>query len=194
MANYSGLVPVDITSFQAFQNATLGNGYNVDYLFGFQCVDLPKLLTGNAGRTSPYWKSGNSGYAREGWTDITSREYNKGNLFTLVYNKADIKAGDIVILNATNSNPYGHVAFATTDWNANTTSAILLGQNQVNPDPDYGHVTTLTNVNVTTFLGGFRFNAWQPTPPTPTPTYRKSHFKWVLYARKIRNKNTPLPR
>lgn len=187
MANYSGLVTVDITTFNNFKNEILHNGYDVDLVNGYQCVDLPKLLTGNAGRSSPYWKSGNSGYAREGWTDLTSREYNKGNLFTLVYNKEDVKAGDLVVLDETTSNPYGHIAFATTTWNANTTSADLLGQNQVNPNPTTGHPTTITNVNVTTFLGAFRFIAWQSTPPTPTPSARKNHFKWALYARKIRN-------
>lgn len=189
MANYSGLVPVDISSFSAFANEIIGNAYDVDGLFGYQCVDLPKLLTGNAGRSLPYWKSGNSGYAREGWTDTTSREYNKGNLFTLVYNKEDVRVGDVVILDQTNTNPYGHVAFATTDWNANTTYAILLGQNQEHASASQGYKTTLTNVNVTTFLGAFRFIAWQPTPPTPTVVTRKGSFKWVLYARKIRNQH-----
>lgn len=28
----------------------------------------------------------------------------------------------------------------------------------------------------------------QPIPPTPTEELKKSHFKWVLYARKIRNR------
>lgn len=27
-----------------------------------------------------------------------------------------------------------------------------------------------------------------PTPPTPTPAYKKNPFPWVLYARKLRNK------
>lgn len=27
-----------------------------------------------------------------------------------------------------------------------------------------------------------------PVPPTPPGTFRKSKFKWVLYARKLRNK------
>lgn len=187
MANYQGLVQVDITSFDAFLNEVNGNGYDVDYLYGYQCVDLPKLLAGNAGRTSPYWKSGSSGYAREGWTDVDSRNYNAGTLFIPIYNKRDIKRGDIVILNATASNPYGHVAFATTDWNNSTSSAPLLGQNQVDPSASVGHPTTITNVNVSTFLGGFRFKAWNQSPPL-NYKYPKGHFPWVLYARKLRSK------
>lgn len=186
MAHYTGLVSVDISSFDAFKNAVLGNGYDVDGVYGEQCVDMAKLLAGNAGRPSPYWKSEPDGYAYEGWTNVTSRNYNAADYFTLVYNKGDVRKGDLVVLNNTASNPYGHIAFADSDWNDTTTSAVLLGQNQENPNPQTGHVNTLTNVNVTTFLGAFRFNAWQqPVPPVPTSS--KSHFKWVLYARKLRD-------
>ena len=182
------LVTVDISSYEAFKSATLGNGYDVDDVYGYQCVDLAKLLAGNAGRPSPYWKSGVSGYAREGWTDIESRTYNADTYFNLVYTKGDVKKGDLVVLNATTSNPYGHIAFADSDWDSSTTTAILLGQNQVDPSATVGHVTTLTNVNVTTFLGAFRFKAWQDVPPTPTTKTRKK-FPFYLYARKLRSIN-----
>jgi hypothetical protein len=185
------LTPVNISSYTAFKNAIMGNGYDVDEVNGYQCVDLAKLLAGNAGRAYPYWKSEPDGYAYEGWTNTSSREYNKGNLFTLVYNKSDVKTGDLVVLNNTSSNPYGHIAFADSDWDSSTTSAYLVGQNQENPSPTQGHVTTRTLVNVTTFLGAFRFIAWQePTPPTPSRGGARGRrgFKWVLYANKLRNK------
>ena len=187
MAHYTGLVPVNISSFEAFKNEVLGNGYNVDGVYGDQCVDMAKLLAGNAGRPSPYWKSDPDGYAYEGWTNTSNREYNASDYFSLVYNKADVKTGDLVVLNNTSSNPYGHIAFATSNWDSNTTSAVLLGQNQVNPSATVGHENTLTEVNVTTFLGAFRFNDWQqPVPPTPTVTTKR--FPWVLYANKLRQK------
>ena len=180
------LVTVDITSYDAFKAATLGNGYDVDGVYGYQCVDMAKLLAGNAGRPSPYWLSQPDGYAYEGWANAASREYNAADYFTLVYNKADVRKGDLVVLNNTAANPYGHIAFADSDWDANTTSAVLLGQNQVDPSPEYGHVVTLTEVNVTTFLGAFRFNAWQQPEP---PAEKKKRFPWVLYARKIRERS-----
>lgn len=189
MANYSGLVTVDISSYNAFKNAIIGNGYDVDGLFGYQCVDLAKLLAGNAGRPSPYWSSQPDGYAYEGWTTPSSREYNASDYFTLVYNKSDVKQGDLVVLNNTTSNPYGHIAFADSDWDSSTTTALLLGQNQENPSATVGHFTTLTNVNVTTFLGAFRFNDWQQPVP-PTPTRERTNFPWVLYARKLRQKQS----
>lgn len=188
MANYNGLVTVDISSYPAFRAATIGNGYNVDGLYGYQCVDMPKLLTGNAGRSYPYWKSDPDGYAYEGWTVLSNRTYNAGSLFTLVANKADVRAGDIVVLRNTSSNPYGHIAFANTNWTASTTSAVLLGQNQENPSAEVGYKTTLTEIDVTTFLGAFRFNAWN-TSPTPSFRVGKGKFPWVLYARKLRNKH-----
>lgn len=180
------LVTVDISSYEAFKADVLGRGFDVDDVYGYQCVDMAKLLAGNAGRPSPYWRSGLTGYAREGWTDEDSRNYNAGDLFTLVYNKAYVKKGDLVVLNATTSNPYGHIAFADSDWDSSTTSAVLLGQNQVDPNPTTGHVNTLTNVNVTTFLGAFRFKDWMPDPPTPTKKAKK--FPWFIYARKLRDK------
>ena len=190
MAIYTGLVSVDISSYQAFRNEVLGNGYNVDGVFGCQCVDMAKLLAGNAGRPSPYWKSQPDGYAYEGWTNQASRDYNVADYFTLIYNKADVRRGDLVVLDhgRYTGDITGHIAFADSDWNAATTYAYLLGQNQVNPDPDVGHVNTVTNMSVAKFLGAFRFNAWSQPTPTPTPTLQK-RFPWVLYARKLRVRN-----
>lgn len=192
MAHYTGLVSVDISSFNAFKNEVNGNGYNVDGVYGEQCVDMAKLLAGNAGRSAPYWLSEPDGYAYEGWTGTSNRSYNAADYFTLVYDKADVQTGDLVVLRATSSNPYGHIAFATTDWDASTTSAELLGQNQVDPNTVTGHENTITDVNVTTFLGAFRFTAWNSTPPTPpSPTNPpRSHFKWQLYARKLNEKRS----
>ena len=187
MANFYGPVIVDISSYENFKNAVLGNGYDVDGLYGFQCVDMPKLLAYNAGRSSPYWLSLPDGYAYEGWSVLSNREYNAGDLFDLIYSKADIRKGDLVVLSNTTSNPYGHIAFANTDWDANTTSAVLLGQNQVNPSASQGHVNTLTEVNVTTFLGGFRFRRW--VTPIPPIILNQGQFPWFLVANKLRNKS-----
>lgn len=185
MASYTGLVTVDISSFEAFLADVLGNSYDVDGLYGAQCVDMAKLLAGNAGRTSPYWLSRPDGYAYQGWTDIYSREYNGYAYFDFVYDKSAVIVGDLVVLNNTSSNPYGHIAFATTNWNAGTTVAPLLGQNQENPSATVGYKNTITNVNVTTFLGAFRFRGWQ------TQDTRKSKFPFYIYARRNRERRQP---
>lgn len=40
MAEYTGPVKVDVSSYEAFREATLGNWYDVDGVYGAQCVDL----------------------------------------------------------------------------------------------------------------------------------------------------------
>lgn len=184
MAQYHGLVPVNIISYDDFKNEVLGNWYDVDGVFGAQCVDAAKLLAGNAGRPSPYWKSDPDGYAEEGWTVLSNREYNAGDLFDLVYNRADVRRGDLIVIGESVISYTGHVAFADTDWNGSTYSANLLGQNQVNPNYTTGHEFTVTTLNVTNFLGAFRFRAWQQ--PTP-PSIHKTKFPWFLIANKLRN-------
>ena len=56
------------------------------------------------------------------------------------------------------------------------------------------HVYNIFFVNDTTILNGYGYN-WQtytgPIPPTP-PSYRKYHFKWVLYANKLRERSNNL--
>jgi hypothetical protein len=174
------LISVDISSYDAFRSATLGNGYDVDGVYGYQCVDMAKLLAGNAGRPSPYWLSQPDGYAYEGWTNQASRDYNMADLFDLVTDKSQVRRGDLVVLQNTSSNPYGHIAFADENWSAGTNYAMLLGQNQVNPSATQGHVVTLTSVNVSTFLGAFRFKGWQ------------RRFPWFIYYKRLRQKRQGL--
>lgn len=55
------------------------------------------------------------------------------------------------------------------------------------------HIYNYLGVNDTTIYRDLGYN-WQefsinlPYPPSPTPITLKSHFKWVLYARKLRDK------
>lgn len=180
MAEYSGLVSVDISSYDAFKEATLGNGYDVDGVYGFQCVDMAKLLAGNAGRSAPYWLSLPDGYAYEGWTVDSNREYNRGDLFELITERKDVRKGDLVVLAGTTAFPSGHIAFADSDWYDGILYAYLLGQNQVDPNYTTGHIVTLTNVGVSGFLGAFRF--WQP----------KRRFPWFIYYKRLRQKRQGL--
>ena len=47
----------------------------------------------------------------------------------------------------------------------------LLGQNQVNPNPDTGHVVTSNDMSVVKFLGAFRYKSWN----TETTVERKRY-------------------
>ena len=101
----------------------------------------------------------------------------------------------MVVYNATSGNPAGHIGFADEDYNPSKGGYLaILGQNQGTggtPPPQSNPAGgTTANVKdlytVTDFLGAFRYREWQPTPPTPTP--ERSHFKWAIYARKLREK------
>ena len=176
-------------SYDEFRSAVMGRGFDVDGQYGYQCWDLGATLWGNVGGyTYPYLSTGGTGYAYGIWAVEWARIQNAGDKFDLIYNLADVKRGDMIILNYGRfaGDVSGHNAFADEDYNG-TNSMVLVGQNQVNPSAVYGHITTATTMNVSAFLGAFRYKEWIGPGPEPTPTRRKSDFPWVLYANRLRN-------
>lgn len=190
MAQYNGPVTVDISSWAAFKNATMGNGYNVDYAYGDQCVDYFKLLNYNLGYPFPYAETGTLGYAYEMWTDPVSKAFNQGTEYDLVTNINDLQIGDMVILGPSSVSEYGHNAIIDSGLITNPSGltgvyAYMVGQNQVNPNPTTGHEVTRTLLNVGGFLGAYRLRRWNQTPPTPPIIiHKKTHFPWYLVTRK----------
>ena len=129
-----------------------------------------------------YPQTGPNLYASECWT--VSRDANAGDSFDLIYNFTDVKRGDCIVIASSPISTTGHIAFADENYNGSIMMN-LLGQNQVDPSPIYGHIPTVTNVDVGTyFLGAFRYKQWG-SGPGPTPVIR-SKFPWVLYSRKLR--------
>ena len=186
------LVEVDISSFENFKSATLGNGYDIDDSYGYQCWDYGALLWGNIGRYGhsgvpyayPYLSTGGTGYAYGIWL---ARTENATDQFDLIFNLSDVKAGDLVILDKGRftGDVSGHDAYADESYDGSG-YMWLVGQNQENPSATVGHVVTRDRMSVAKFLGAFRFKQWEhPTPPRP---YTKSKFPWVIYARKIRER------
>ena len=144
-------------------------------------MNLPEFSGGTL-----YPKTGPGQEAEECWT--VSRTENAGNSFTLIYNLSDVKRGDVIVIGDSAISSTGHIAFADENYNG-TNYMNLLGQNQVNPNLTTGHIPTVTNLDVSAFLGAFRLNAWTPPVP-PTPVGRRAtKFPWVLYARKLRGLN-----
>lgn len=189
------LIPININSYNDFRTDALdraaqNQGYDVDGSFGFQCWDLAAELWMNSPEFSGqglYPQTGPNLYASECWT--YSRNVNAGNSFDLIISLADVKRGDCIVIDSSPISTTGHIAFADEDYN-NSNYMNLLGQNQVAPSAQYGHIPTITSIDVGTyFLGAFRYKAWNVTPPTP-PVLRtkRGRFPWVLYARKLRNK------
>lgn len=183
------LLPISTNTYDAFRADALDRaaqnlGYDVDGYYGYQCWDLAAELWQNIGFPSGYPQTGPNSWAEECWT--VSRNANMGTEFTPVTNISDLKRGDVIVIGPSVISYTGHIAFC--DENYRGANMYLLGQNQVNPNFTTGHIPTVTEINISAFLGAFRYTRWnQPVPPTPGDI-RKSRFPWVLYGRKLRDK------
>lgn len=162
MAKYT--VPID--SYDAFRNAVIGNGYDMDGHYGFQCWDGVDLFYAQLGATL---YTGSQGIASECWTNTASRQRNTLSSMQQITDYRQLKRGDIIVLNANlpSVGNAGHIAFCDADF-TNVLSMPLLGQNQgVGSNPNTGKPFNITNFNISSFLGAFRYLSWNDTPPTP---------------------------
>ena len=153
---YSYVVPHD--TYEHFRNAVMSKGFDLDGQYSYQCWDGACLLWQQIGR----WLYTGNGCASGCWT--LKRDVNAGSDFELIYDKRQIKRGDVLVFSC---GQYGHIGYADEDYNG-TEYIKLLGQNQ-SADMKF----CVINMNLGTFLGAFRFKQWakKPTPtPTPTPT------------------------
>lgn len=198
MAFYTGYVVIPVNTYLAWKNAVAGNGYDADGNYGDQCWDLCAEFWHNVGFPTGYPLTGPNHYAYECWSVNRNNNisYNGTTYFDLIYNLSDVKQGDIVVYNGTTSNPAGHIGFADEDYNPSKGGYLaILGQNQgtggIPPAQSNPAGGTTANVKdlytASDFLGAFRYKEWHTTPPTP-PVQREK-FPWVLYARKLRNRN-----
>ena len=171
-------------SYNSFRSAVIGKGFDVDGSYGYQCYDGCAVLWQQYGMTL---STGGTGMAYGIWTVESARIANAGEQFTLIYGKDQIQRGDVVVLNANQWSSAGHCAFADENYNG-TNNLRLLGQNQENPSAEYGHVFTINNVDISSFLGVFRNKEWQKSPePEPTPGLKRvDKFPWVLYQKRLK--------
>ena len=173
MAQYDGYRVVPHNTYDAFKNATINNGWNVDYMYGNQCFDLVSLC---------YWQYGDTlytgpqGRAKECWT--VSRQRNQQPPFIAVEGKQNIKRGDIIVLNGTSQYPTGHICFADEDYNGTNTIRTF---GQIPSKHGINGNASVDNLSLSLFLGIFRNTNWQaPVPPTPAETKKKKKFPWVV--------------
>lgn len=176
MSQYNGYRQVVHGTYDAWRAAVLGNGYNVDYMYGNQCWDLPALLYFQYGLRL-ITKAG-GGVAADCWN--VSRQANSRSPFISLTGASNIKRGDILVWNSTVQYPTGHIAFA--DENYNGTSRInCLGQNQ---GQGIYAGSNIVSQPLSNFLGIFRNTLWNmtppPTPPTPQGTIKKRNFPWAV--------------
>lgn len=183
-----GYVDVPHSTYDEWRANTIGNGYDLDGYYGCQCWDFASLFWRNIGFPAGYPLTGPNHAASECWT--VNRIANQGDKFDLIYDYTQIKRGDVIVF----SGIPGHIAFADDNYNGSM-RINCLGQNQGGgtPHPSGGTSVSVNSLNLGEFLGAFRYKAWHtpPTPPTPEPTTR-SHFPWVLFANKLRQRNNML--
>lgn len=191
MAQFNGYVFVGHMTYDQFRNATLGNGYNVDRMYGNQCWDYCSLLYYQYGLQLVTKPGGGTAY--DCWR--VSRAANSKYPFTSISGKTNIRRGDVIITKSPRSST-GHICIADENYRTSGDKNKLwcIGQNQRGSS---NLPVTRDEVNVSYFVGLFRNTAWTstpptpptppPTPPTPTPTpsgktvYNESKYPWVLY-------------
>jgi hypothetical protein len=180
---YNGYVSVPHATYDEFRNATLGNGYNVDGMYGNQCWDYVALLYWQYGLTLVTKAGG--GTASDCWN--ISKNANSQPPFIAVEGVQNIKRGDVIVTGANQYSSTGHICIADEDWNYPPDNKIwCVGQNQ-----GHGSLAPVTRdrVGMTWFLGIFRNTEWQSTP-TPTPpepvVYNKNRYNFVLFNRRKR--------
>lgn len=112
-------------SYQDFKNTHLGNGYDIDGWWSFQCWDLYAEYCNWLG--VPYANCTDSGYAKDLWTQRHS------NGILNYFDEVEVmQAGDVAIFDVTPSTPYSHVAIFDSD--AGNGYGNFLGQNQGAPE------------------------------------------------------------
>lgn len=199
MAKYTGYVTLPTSSYDAWRSAVNGNGFDADGAYGCQCWDLAAEFWWNVGFPQGY-PAITSSAAYTMWNNRTQNaSYNGTTYFDLIYNASEIKRGDIIVFNYTSLNEFGHVGFADVDYSSWTPDPsqpyefpILSENNQGTPDPDGGAYANIHGYDIRLFLGAFRFKAWESGPGPGPITASKTHFPWVLYARKLREKHSQL--
>ena len=149
-----------------------------------------------------YTKSFPQGYphitSSSAYTMWANREQNKAyngiEYFDLIDSVINVKKGDILVFNYFDGNPYGHTGFADIDYASWTPDPsqqyefpILSENNGGTPDPEGGAYANVHGYDIRLFLGAFRYQAWETTPPTPTGgVTKRRRFPWQIYARKLR--------
>lgn len=154
---------LDVSSPQAFANATLGQCINVDGYYGAQCWDSMSAFFYNyAGRILNTCGTG----AAKGTIADGCWQKNAGNEFVMIWNPRDIQAGDIAVYS---TGQWGHIGMAMGGYNNGYFA--LLGQNQGGRAcPGGGAAGNIINLSTRDFIGAFRPKAYIKPEPTPAPT------------------------
>lgn len=155
---------VPFNTYAAFKARVLGNGFDIDNYYGWQCWDGAALLWQQLGLTLI---TGN-GLAIGCW-DL-KRDVNKYHRFNLVTDVNALLPGDVVVMRP------NHIGFFD---GFDGSYMRILGQNQGGKTgPNGGMAFNLARITKTAFAGAFRFKDWNvkeedvTTPASITVVYR----------------------
>lgn len=167
---------VDVSTPEAFINATLGGCYNIDGYYDEQCWDYAALFFLNyAGHT--FYTCG-TGAAKGAFADGCWQK-NAGDEFEFITDPTQLQPGDIV---GFNNGTFGHVGSATGYYNNGYIT--LAGQNQggaLCPGSTMGGRVNIINISLKYFAGAFRPKSYIKPEPEPTPTPTPAPSKTVTY-------------
>lgn len=173
MAQHNGYSTVPHATYDEFKNATINEGWNVDYAYGNQCWDLVSLCYYQYGDTL---YTGSNGYAYTCWTE--KRSQNSAPPFYQVEGVQNIKRGDIIVLNRDAYSATGHICFADEDYRGPRINSF----GQTPSLHGINGTAQVDEIGLSNFLGIFRNANWQSTPPTPPAPGKKyeSKFPWII--------------
>lgn len=181
MASYT----VNISSYTAFRKSVLGNGYDMDGYYGYQCWDGVDLFYSQLGATL---STGGTGLAYMCWQNASARSANTLSSMTQITKVNDLKQGDIIVLKPdaiTGIGDAGHIAFCNQDFTS-ILSMQLLGQNQgLQANASVGTVFNIMTYNISAFIGGWRYNPWHgggggDEDEDKTTTTPRRGFPWAV--------------
>lgn len=153
---------IDISSPQAFTDATIGQCIDVDGYYGAQCWDLMAAFWYNyTGRTLTTCGTG----AAKGAIADGCWQQNAGNEFTMVWDPREIQDGDIAFYS---TGTWGHTGMARGGYNNGYFA--LFGQNQGGMSCwNGGSAGNIINLSTRDFIGAFRPNIYIKPAPAPEP-------------------------
>ena len=158
---------VTTSSPDAFRNAVIGKGFDIDGWYGWQCWDAAALFWYSAvGRSC---STGGTGAARGCWE--AARSVNAGTEFELITDRNKIQKGDWLVFGGTQ---WGHIGMAMSGNLGNYVKLLSENQGVGAANKNGGYAFSEINMSLSNFLGAFRLKKWHKasSPAPSTSTYK----------------------
>ena len=139
-------------------NSHKGKIYDIDGVYGIQCVDLFKIFLKDIGYPNPSGPIGGDGYADQIWY-LRDRYKDYFDFVT-----GELKPGDILLWPKGHPEcPYSHVAMYVADSPKGNNRALFLGSNQ-----GYEHSNgNIVDISCNGSLGALRYKGFTDKPTAP---------------------------